>query len=98
MTRTEIEAALDTGELWAAMVSRFKPTRYWRVRRNGKTQTWKTRPSEFSIPVKAGLREHARITETSYVATVGDTDWQNANFVNGAKQDPNEARRALTNA
>ena len=28
-----------------------------RVHRNGKTKTWKTRPQEFKIPVKYGLRQ-----------------------------------------
>lgn len=28
------------------------------ARRNGKTQTWKTRPGLFKIPVKYGLRQH----------------------------------------
>jgi len=31
------------------------------VRRNGMTQTWKTRPTEFSIPVKHGLKNAFRI-------------------------------------
>ncbi len=34
-----------------------------RVRRNGKTQTWKTRPNEFRIPVKYGLYEYYNITQ-----------------------------------
>ena len=34
-----------------------------RCRRNGKTQTWKTRPDEFKIPVKYGLRECFYITQ-----------------------------------
>ncbi len=33
-----------------------------RVRRNGKTKTWKTRLNEFKIPVKYGLREYFYIT------------------------------------
>lgn len=33
-----------------------------RVRRSGKTQTWKTRPNDFKIPVKYGLYESAYIT------------------------------------
>lgn len=33
------------------------------VRRTGKTQTWKTRPLEFKIPVKFGLYESFYITE-----------------------------------
>lgn len=31
-------------------------------RRNGKTQTWKTRPGHFKIPVKYGLYEYFYIT------------------------------------
>lgn len=34
-----------------------------RARVNGKTQTWKTRPAEFCIPIKHGIRECAYITE-----------------------------------
>lgn len=34
-----------------------------RWRRNGKTQTWKTRPDEFRVPVKFGLRGYGNITE-----------------------------------
>lgn len=33
-----------------------------RVRRSGKTQTWKTRPEEFKVPVKYGLYESTYIT------------------------------------
>lgn len=33
-----------------------------RCKRTGKTQTWKTRPGEFKIPVKYGLRESFYIT------------------------------------
>ena len=36
-----------------------------RARRNGKTQVWKTRPTEFSLPVKYGLRECFTITEAT---------------------------------
>lgn len=32
-------------------------------RRNGQTQTWKTRPNEFRIPVKFGLYNYGSITE-----------------------------------
>lgn len=33
------------------------------VRRNGKTQTWKTRPNDFKVPVKYGLYEYLYITQ-----------------------------------
>ena len=36
-----------------------------RVRRNGKTQTWKTRPNDFRIPIKCGLYEYGEITQTN---------------------------------
>jgi hypothetical protein len=31
-------------------------------KRNGATKAWKTRPDEFSIPVKRGLREFGYVT------------------------------------
>ena len=37
-------------------------TEVWR--RNGKTQTWKTRPGEFRVPVKHGLYAYGEIRET----------------------------------
>jgi hypothetical protein len=64
MTKQEIETALDNGTLWGAM----RNGRFWKVRRNGQTKTWKTRPGEFSIPVKAGLKACARIDETTIIS------------------------------
>jgi hypothetical protein len=52
MTLQQIETALDNGQLYA----RILPKGEWRCRRNGATKTWKTRPGEFQIPVKAGFR------------------------------------------
>jgi len=37
-------------------------------RRNGATQTWKTRPNDFRVPVKYGLYGYGQIRETD----VGD--------------------------
>lgn len=34
-----------------------------RCKRNGKTKTWVTRPNEFKIPVKHGLRDCFYITQ-----------------------------------
>jgi hypothetical protein len=36
-----------------------------RCRRNGKTQTWKTRPVEFRIPVKHGLYDYFNIDQNN---------------------------------
>ena len=34
-----------------------------RAKRNGKTKYWKTRPNEFKIPVKHGIRECFYLTQ-----------------------------------
>lgn len=36
-----------------------------RVRVNGATKTWKTRPTEFKIPVKYGLYSYGYITDSN---------------------------------
>ena len=38
------------------------PKRVERWRRNGMTKTWKTRPGEFRIPIKHGLRAYSYLT------------------------------------
>ncbi len=58
-TRETIEKALDAGRLEVKMNS----GRWWRMRRNGMTKIWKTRPSEFRIPVMMGLREFGYINQ-----------------------------------
>jgi hypothetical protein len=58
MTRQEIETALDAGRLYAKRTS----GNAWRCRRNGRTQTWKTRPDDYRIPFKCGLRECGQLT------------------------------------
>lgn len=35
-----------------------------RFRVYGKCQTWKTRPNQFRLPTKHGLKTHIQITET----------------------------------
>ncbi len=61
MTRQEIDTALDNHTLYIAMA---KPGKWWQLRRNGATQTWKRDPSRFRIPVKFGLKGYEAITET----------------------------------
>ena len=34
-------------------------------RRNGALKTWKTRPTEFSLPVKRGMWDHGYITDSN---------------------------------
>jgi hypothetical protein len=59
--RDAIETALAAGHLWALVGN----GRYWRLRRNGATKTWKRNPAKFRIPVKAGLKTYGEVTETS---------------------------------
>jgi hypothetical protein len=36
-----------------------------RYRRNGATRTWKTRPNEYRLPVKHGLKTYGTISEAT---------------------------------
>jgi len=79
MNRKEIEAALDAHEVWAAM----RGGKYWIARRNGATHLWKTRPNDFRIPIKCGLKSFGEITQSSTVERMDDDEfnWRNAYFV-----------------
>lgn len=57
--RKSIEAALDCGKLYSKRLG-------WKCRRNGQTKLWKTRPAEFSIPVKAGFKATGYITHSNF--------------------------------
>lgn len=89
MTRQQIETALSEGRLWAAM----RNGRYWKLRRNGATQLWKTRPFDYRIPVKAGLKSYGEVTHTSLVAYMSDDTWRAAHFVVSFGANPNEETR-----
>ena len=67
MTREQIETALDSHK----MSVRMRNGKLWMVRRNGRTQTWKTRPSEFRIPIKFGFKGYGEITQHSLVEMQG---------------------------
>lgn len=57
-TREEVERALDEGRLYV------KATRgaSYKCRRNGRTQTWKTRPDDYRIPFKFGFKDHGALS------------------------------------
>lgn len=59
MTRQEFETALDAGQIKARMGN----GNLWMVKRNGRTQTWKTRPNEFRIPIKIGFRDYGAVDQ-----------------------------------
>ena len=87
ISKTEIEQALSRGNLWAAM----RNGRFWVLRRNGATQLWKTRPTEFSIPIKAGLNSCSRLTHADNVGRTTDANWRRADFVI-CETDPNSIK------
>lgn len=66
ITRANIDAILDSGKLYACM----RNGNWWRLRRNGKTQTWKTDATRVRIPVKAGLKSYYAITESDFAERV----------------------------
>ena len=66
-TLGDIEEALDAGHLWYMAL----PHVYWQLRRNGRTQVWKTRPGHFSIPVKWGFRFAGRVDHADTVERGG---------------------------
>lgn len=43
-------------------------------RRNGQTQTWKTRPNDYRVPVKFGLYSYDQITQKQAHAYYAPTD------------------------
>lgn len=59
LTRANVDAYLDAHELCAQMGN----GRWWRIRRNGKTQTWKRSPDSFRVPIKAGLKSYGDISD-----------------------------------
>lgn len=49
----------------ALSVNVFHDDRCKNWRRNGKTQTWKTEPDRFRVPVKFGLYTYSQITPST---------------------------------
>lgn len=68
MTRQEFETALDARKVQVM----GRTGKWYDIRRNGATQTWKTRPDEFSTPVKVGFRECFRVTERELSLNAAD--------------------------
>ena len=58
------ENAMSANEFYSTyLTNKDKNKTPLKVRRNGATKTWKTRPNEFKVPVKYGLYEYAYITQ-----------------------------------
>jgi hypothetical protein len=57
MTREQLEIALDRGQLQM----QGNGGRWYDVRRNGATKTWKRQPGKVEIPCKVGFKEAFRL-------------------------------------
>jgi hypothetical protein len=60
-----VTAELDAGHVWV----RMNNGRYWKLRRNGATKTWKRDLFRYRIPVKAGMYVYAEITNETEIGT-----------------------------
>jgi len=63
ITRKNIDQLLDHGEMEIAMTS----GKWWNVRRNGRTQLWKTMPERIRIPIKYGFKFCSFIDEGDFI-------------------------------
>lgn len=86
----QIDHDLRHGCLWIAVGKR-----YWRLRRNGRTQTWKRDLFRYRIPVKAGLYVYDAICNDTDIGTF-DSNLR----VIASETDPNTCpyRHAIQNA
>lgn len=67
-TLYEIERALDKVQSTPRHIEVYVGKgKWWKVRRNGKTKEWATRPGHFRIPIKAGINSYGTIAH--------DSDW-----------------------
>jgi hypothetical protein len=67
MTLQEIEAALDSGQLFVPMwrnMATMTCTAY-QARRNGATKRWKREPDRFRIPIKFKFRDCCALDQTA---------------------------------
>jgi len=64
ITRDNVDVLLDARRIETAM----SRGRWWGIRRNGKTRTWKTDPKRIVIPYKFGLKGCSQITESDFDA------------------------------
>jgi ribosomal protein L19E len=65
ITRENIDALIDAGVIQCLMTN----GRWWTIRRNGRTQTWKRDPRRIRIPFKMGMYGHGAITENDFIDT-----------------------------
>lgn len=65
ITRDNVDALLDAKFIEACVHK--SNNRWWTIRRNGKTQTWKKNANRVRIPIKAGFDACSAITEADFI-------------------------------
>ena len=75
LTKAEADKAIDAGNIKALSAHKT----WWKCRRNGMTKTWKTRPDEYSIPIKIGSKDYSYITQNTIFCT--PAEGQKADFL-----------------
>lgn len=74
ITRQNVDAILDAGQLYAAI----KNGKWYRLRRNGQTKRWKRDKSRIHVPFKYGLYGYGQITENDFTVLRPFQDHDNA--------------------
>ena len=67
-------SAMTANEFWHRTIKYADGKKHIRVRRNGRTTTWKTRPGQFRIPVKYGFYEYLYI-DYLYIDNRNADEW-----------------------
>lgn len=67
ITRANVDDLLDRGQIEVHM----KGGAWWAIRRNGKTQKWKSQPGRIRIPFKYGFKGCGAITTWDFVGEKG---------------------------
>ena len=80
----QVRYEIEHGSIWV----RMNNGKYWKVRCNGATKLWKRDAWRYRIPVKAGLKVYAEITNET---TIGHCDG-NETFI-CSFSDPNTIKR-----
>lgn len=62
ITRANVNELLDKGQIEVHMLS----GKWWAIRRNGATLTWKRDAGRIRIPYKYGLKGYGQITEIDF--------------------------------
>lgn len=85
----QVRYEIEQGSIWVRVSSAASGARYWKVRTNGATKTWKRDLFRYRIPVKAGLKSYSEITNETEIGHCDGNEQFICSF-----SDPNLIKRA----